>query len=174
MSDSTRRIAIFPGTFDPITNGHLDVIKRGAGLFDELVVAVGENPEKASLLSLDERLGIIREVVGDIPGVSVESFDGLTVDFARTIGATVILRGIRNSSDLQFEFQVALTNRVVAGVETVFIMTSSQYAFTSSSLIRQIASMGGDISALVPAEVLGHIAKRVAPPAGDDSLSETE
>lgn len=176
MTKTTRRIAIFPGTFDPITNGHLDVITRGAKLFDELIVAVGDNPDKASLLPQAERVEIIRQVVADIPSIRVEPFTGLTVDFASQTGATALLRGIRNSSDLQFEFQVALTNRVVAGVETVFIMTSSEYAFTSSNLIRQIALMGGDISALVPPAVLGHIhkAKKNSAPPTDDSLNETE
>lgn len=157
MNKQCKKLAIFPGSFDPITLGHLDIIKRGVEIFDELIVAVGHNPDKKPLLELNERLDIIRQTVADIPNVSVESFEGLTVDFARKVNASAILRGIRNSNDLQFEFQTALTNRVVSGVETLFIMTSPQYAFTSSSLIRQIATMGGDISSLVPPEVLGHI-----------------
>ena len=173
MASHNIRRGVFPGTFDPITNGHLDIIRRGAGLFDELVVAVGENPEKASLLDQAERVEIIRGVVRDLPNVRVEPFGGLTVQFARKIGAAAILRGIRNSSDLQFEFQVALTNRVVAGIETVFIMTSTEYAFTSSSLIKQIARMGGDVSALVPPEVLSHIQARCGREGKDASLHET-
>ena len=157
MSERHKRLAVFPGSFDPITNGHLDVIQRGAALFDQLVVGVGENPEKAFLLSQDERARIITEIVADIPNVRVETFGGLTVDFANKLGAGVILRGIRNSSDLQFEFQTALTNRVVGEVETVFIMTRPEFAFTSSSLIKQVAQMGGDVSALVPPQVLPHI-----------------
>jgi pantetheine-phosphate adenylyltransferase len=172
MSKPAHRIGLFPGTFDPITNGHLDVIQRSAVLFDELVVAVGHNPEKPLALDRDERAQIIREVVAEMPNVRVATFEGLTVDFARQVGAAAIVRGIRSSADLQFEFQVALTNRVVAGVETVFIMTSSEYAFTSSSLIRQIASMGGDVSALVPPQVLPHIQKKRLPPDGDDALQE--
>ncbi|MBN1554125.1 MAG: pantetheine-phosphate adenylyltransferase [Phycisphaerae bacterium] len=169
------RVAVFPGTFDPVTNGHLDVIQRGVKLFDELIVAVGENPEKHAMLSQAQRVDILREVTADLPAVRVEPYEGLTVDFARSVGAAAILRGIRNSSDLQFEFQTALTNRVVADVETVFIMTSTQYAFTSSSLIRQVAAMGGDVSALVPPEVLGHIKKhRAAAASGDRSLHESE
>ena len=168
-----RRIAVFPGTFDPITNGHLDVIQRGATLFDELIVAVGENPEKATMLDHAERAEIVREIVAGYPNVRVESFTGLTVDYARKAGAAAILRGIRNSSDLQFEFQVALTNRVVAGVETIFIMTSPQYAFTSSSLIRQIATMGGDVSALVPPQVLPHI-RKFCIEKSDNGLGESE
>jgi pantetheine-phosphate adenylyltransferase len=174
MSKTSRRIAVFPGSFDPITNGHLDVIRRGVKLFDELIVAVGQNPEKASLLPRKERIEIVREAIGDVESVRVESFEGLTVDYARSCGAAAILRGIRNSSDLQYEFQVALTNRVVAGVETVFIMTSPQYAFTSSSLIREIASMGGDISALVPPAVLGHIRKHGPEALPDNGLTESE
>ena len=153
------RLAVFPGRFDPITNGHLDVISRGAALFDELVVAVGENPEKAALLGQAQRIQIIREVVVGMPNVRVEGYSGLTVDFAAKLGAAAILRGIRNNCDLQFEFQSALTNRAAGGVETVFIMTSSEYAFLSSSLIRQVAQMGGDVSAMVPPEVLPHLRK---------------
>lgn len=174
MTPDRMKLAIFPGTFDPVTNGHLDVIRRGAGLFNELVVAVGDNPEKKPLLAQSERVALLREVLGaEAPAnVRVEPFTGLTVDFARQVGATAILRGIRNSSDLHFEFQVALTNREVAGVETVFIMTSVQYAFTSSSLIKQIATMGGDVSGLVPPQVLGHLKSHRAKPASDDGLSE--
>jgi len=164
--------ALYPGTFDPITNGHLDVIRRGAGLFDELVVGVGENPDKASMLNRDERAEIIREIVAAMPNVRVETFTGLTVDFARRLGAAAILRGIRSSTDLQFEFQMALTNRAAAGVETVFIMPSPEYAFTSSSLIRQIARMGGDVSALVPLTVLPHIRAKCGRDPGDEAMSK--
>ncbi|MBN1943442.1 MAG: pantetheine-phosphate adenylyltransferase [Phycisphaerae bacterium] len=170
-----RRVAVFPGTFDPVTNGHLDVIQRGVKLFDELIIAVGDNPEKQAMLPQPERVELLREVTAELPSVRVTPYQGLTVDFARSVGATAILRGIRNSSDLQFEFQTALTNRVVADVETVFIMTSTQYAFTSSSLIRQVAAMGGDVSALVPVEVLRHIEKHCPRDASSDrSLHESE
>ena len=175
MTTQGKRIVIFPGTFDPVTNGHLDVIERGRKLFDELIVAVGHNPDKESMFSQDERVEMIREVLGDCPGVRVDTFDGLTVDFARQVGAEAILRGIRNSADLQFEFQVALTNRVAAGVETIFIMTSPEFAFTSSSLIKQLASMGGDVSALVPEPIARRMQdRRTAPPAGDGHLDQTE
>lgn len=170
----TPRIAVFPGTFDPITRGHLDVIERGHKLFDQLVVAVGHNPEKKHLFTQAERAEIIRELVGNMPNVRVDVFTGLTVDYARKINAAAILRGIRNSSDLQFEFQVALTNRVVAGVETLFIMTSEQFAFTSSSLIKQVASMGGDVSALVPPNVVERMRlKRQLERPEDAHLEET-
>jgi pantetheine-phosphate adenylyltransferase len=170
----TPRIAVFPGTFDPITRGHLDVIERGRKLFDQLVVAVGHNPEKRHLFTQAERAEMIRELVAGMSNVKVDVFTGLTVDYARKIGAAGILRGIRNSSDLQFEFQVALTNRVVAGVETLFIMTSEQFAFTSSSLIKQVASMGGDVSALVPPNVVERMRlKRLIEHPGDAHLEET-
>ena len=143
-----RRIGVFPGQFDPVTNGHLDVIHRGVALFDELIVAVGNNPEKRDLFSLDERVEIIRELLCQTPGVRVEKYTGLTVDFVRAVNATVILRGIRDVSDLRYEFQLALANRTVGGVETVFIMTGEQYALTSSSLIRQVIALGGDLAQL--------------------------
>lgn len=157
MSKRPPRLGLFPGTFDPITNGHLDIIRRGRCLFDELVVAVGDNPEKHSLLEAKERAAIIREVVADMDNVRVEIFQGLTVDLARRLGATAIIRGLRNTTDLHFEFQVALTNRVVTGIETIFVITDTQWAFTSSSLIRQIARMGGDVSAMVPPQVVPHL-----------------
>ncbi len=174
MNAQPKRVAVFPGTFDPITKGHLDIIERGRLLFDELVVAVGYNPDKKVLFNQQERAEIIRKLTADMPNVRVEVFTGLTVHFVRRIEAEVMLRGIRNSSDLQFEFQVALTNRVVAGVETVFIMTNPDFAFTSSSLIKQIAAMGGDVSALVPEIVVEAMkAKTAAPITTDDHLKET-
>jgi pantetheine-phosphate adenylyltransferase len=142
------KIAVFPGQFDPVTNGHLDVIKRGVRLFDELIVGVGINPEKRELFTLDERCEMIQTLVGQTPGVRVERYTGLTVDFVRKVHATVMLRGIRDVSDLRYEFQLAQANRAVGGVETVFIMTGDQYALTSSSLIRQIVALGGDINQL--------------------------
>ena len=145
--------AIFPGSFDPITNGHLDVIQRGIKLFDELIVAVGKSPLKNQLFSPEERVEMIAELIKDIPGVSVEGFDGLTMEFARQKKADVILRGLRSLTDVHYELELAMTNRSVAGIETVFVMTTEQYGFISSTLIRQVASLGGDISNLVPANV---------------------
>lgn len=147
-SPSSRRIAVFPGQFDPVTNGHLDVIERGRRLFDELIVAVGVNPDKRELFTLAERVEMLEAVVGETEGVRVEQYTGLTVDFVRQSQAIAILRGIRDVSDLRYEFQLAMANRAVGGIETVFIMTGDQYALTSSSLIRQIVSLGGDINAL--------------------------
>jgi len=153
--------AIFPGSFDPITNGHLDVINRGIKLFDELIVAVGRSPVKNPLFTPEERVEMIAELIADIPGVSVESFDGLTVEYAAKKKADAILRGLRSLTDVQYEFQLAMTNRAVAGIETVFVMTSEQYGFTSSTLIREIASLGGDLSNLIPENVHNRLKKRL-------------
>lgn len=150
-----RHIAVYPGSFDPITFGHLDVIARGRKLFDEVIVAVGRNPGKEPLFSLEERVGmtqqLVQEMVRKAPGdapVRVEAFSGLTVDFAREAGANILLRGVRNLSDLQYEVQQAVTNREVAGLETAFVVAGQSFAYTSSSLIRQIAAMGDDLAAL--------------------------
>jgi len=145
--------AIFPGSFDPITNGHLDVVRRSVKLFDELIIAVGRSPVKNQLFTPEERVEMIAELITDLPDVSVESFEGLTVEYAARRKADVILRGLRSLTDVQYEFQLAMTNRAVAGIETVFIMTSEQYGFTSSTLIREIASLGGDLSNLIPPSV---------------------
>jgi pantetheine-phosphate adenylyltransferase len=153
--------AVFPGSFDPITNGHLDVINRGIKLFDELVVAVGTSPVKNQLFEPAERVEMIAELIVDIPGVSVESFDGLTVEYAASKEADVILRGLRSLTDVQYEFQLAMTNRAVAGIETVFVMTSEKYGFTSSTLIRQVAALGGDLSNLIPKSVCDRLRERL-------------
>jgi len=153
--------AIFPGSFDPITNGHLDVINRGIKLFDELIIAVGRSPVKNQLFTPEERVEMIAELIADMPGVSVESFDGLTVEYAAKKKADVILRGLRSLTDVQYEFQLAMTNRAVAGIETVFIMTSEQYGFTSSTLIRQVASLGGNLTKLIPKNVHNRLQQRL-------------
>jgi len=143
--------------FDPFTNGHLDVVTRGADLFHELIIAVGNNPAKSPLLAQQKRADIICEVTGGMPNVRVETYTGLTVDVVRSLDSAVILRGIRNGLDLNDELQMAQMNRVAAGVETVFILTSPQHAFISSSLVRQIAQGGGDVSEMVPPQVLQHL-----------------
>ena len=148
VSLSQPKRAVFPGQFDPLTNGHLDLIRRGAPLFDELIVGVGVNPEKAELFTQEERFEMVREVLAGMPGVRVELYKGLTADFVRTVGATCLLRGIRDITDLRYEFQSALANRTVGAVETLFLMTGDQYALTSSSLIRQVVVLGGDLDAL--------------------------
>jgi len=153
--------AIFPGSFDPITKGHLDVIQRGIKLFDELIVAVGRSPIKNPLFTPEERVEMIRELVADMPGVTVESFDGLTVEYATKRGADAILRGLRSLTDVQYEFKLAMTNRAVAGIETVFVMTSEEYGFTSSTLIREVASLGGNVSNLVPKNVYKRLQERL-------------
>jgi pantetheine-phosphate adenylyltransferase len=167
-----KHVALYPGSFDPITYGHLDVIARGRRLFDELIVAVGRNPGKDALFTLDERLEMTRRLVADLvresPGdapVSVRAFAGLTVDFAREAGANVLLRGVRNLSDLQYEVQQAVTNREVAGLETAFVVAGQSFAYTSSSLIRQIAAMGDDLAALTsmcPALVIERLREKKA------------
>ncbi len=160
------RTGLFPGTFDPITNGHVDVIQRGRTLFDRLVVAIGQNPDKQHLFTVSERFEMVSELMAEVcPGTEVEIYDGLTVDYARRIGAMAILRGIRNTADLNHEFQLALTNRAVADIETVFMMTADEHGFTSSSLIKQIAA-GGQIDRLhrlLPTLVIERLkAKRAA------------
>jgi pantetheine-phosphate adenylyltransferase len=160
------KIGLFPGTFDPLTNGHLDVILRGQILFDRLIVAIGHNPAKREIFSTQERQEMIQAIIDRHCDrhVEVRTFSGLTVDFAKEIDATAILRGIRNVTDLNFEFQLALTNRAVADIETVFIMTGETNAFTSSTLIKQIAS-GGDIDrlrSLLPEIVLDRLKAKKA------------
>ena len=157
-------LAVFPGSFDPMTFGHLDVVQRGRHLFDELVIAVGRNPGKDQLFTSDERVAMASTLAGQLVAeapdgapVRVESFSGLTVDFAIAAGATALLRGIRNLSDLQYEIQQAITNRQVAGLETAFVVAGQSFAYTSSSLIRQITALGRDLSQLgsmVPPRVL--------------------
>jgi pantetheine-phosphate adenylyltransferase len=147
--------AIYPGTFDPITNGHLDLIERGARLFDRLIVALLRNADKAPLLTLEERQEVVRRVVEPYPNVSVESFDGLLVDYCRARGARAIVRGLRALSDFEYEFQMALMNRrLEPGVETVFMMPNEAYSYLSSRLVKEVAQLGGDVSGLVPPAVL--------------------
>jgi len=159
--------AIFPGSFDPITNGHLDVVQRGIKLFDELIIAVGRSPVKNAIFTPEERVEMIAELVADMPSVSVEGFDGLTVKYAAKKKADVILRGLRSLTDVHYEFKLAMTNRSVAGIETVFMITSEQYGFTSSTLIREVASLGGDVSNLVPKSVYERLQQRLEKSARD-------
>lgn len=151
------RSALYPGSFDPITFGHLDVIRRATAVFDRLVVGVLVNPRKSPLLELEQRMAVIREALdddlGDVAGhVDVASFDGLTVDYAQQIGASFIVRGLRAVSDFDIELQMALTNRKLApAIDTVFFMTALEHAYLSSTLVREIAAFGGDVSLFVPA-----------------------
>ena len=148
-------VAVYPGSFDPITNGHLDIVERAANVFDTLIVAVLANPKKAPLLTVDERIGVIREALvqaGAPPDrIEIAAFDGLTVDFAKQHDATAIVRGLRAISDFETEMQLAHNNRVLAPViDTVFFMTSAANSYVSSSLVKEIASFGGDVSRMVP------------------------
>jgi pantetheine-phosphate adenylyltransferase len=147
-------IAVFPGTFDPITNGHLDILERALHISDRLILAVAKSPKKGPLFSLEERLDLVKRVVQNIANVEVQAFDGLTVEFARQAGATVLIRGLRAISDFEYEFQMALANRKLAPeVDTVFLMPSQEYSYLNSTLVREIAGAQGDVSALVPALV---------------------
>jgi pantetheine-phosphate adenylyltransferase len=148
------RIAIYPGSFDPITNGHVDLIKRGIRLFDEVIVLVAYNPNKSYLFSVEEREQFIREIFSDNDGVRVDSHSGLLVDYLKSSGASVILRGMRAVSDFEYEFQMALMNRrQTREVETVFLMSGFKWFYSSSKLIKEVASMGGSVKGLVPDNV---------------------
>jgi len=152
--------AVFPGSFDPITSGHIDVINRGVKMFDELVIAIGENSVKEPIFTGEERIEMIEEIFEGREGIKVEKFSGLTVEYVKDIGASVMLRGLRNLTDVQYEFQLAMTNRAVAGIETVFVMTGEQFGFVSSTLIREVASLGGDVSNLVPPNVYSRLKQK--------------
>lgn len=148
------RTAIYPGTFDPVTNGHLDVLFRASHIFDNIIIAVAENEEKLPLFTLEERLALIRDNISQNQNVQVTSFSGLLVDYAHEIGASAIVRGLRAVSDFEFEFQLTQMNRHLdAELETIFLMPNQEYFFTSSSLIKQVARFGGKIDYLVPANV---------------------
>jgi pantetheine-phosphate adenylyltransferase len=148
------RTAIYPGSFDPLTNGHLDVIERAVKLFDRVVVAVAKNEDKQPMFSLEERVDLVREAIKHIPNAEVDSFDRLLVDYVNQRNAQAIVRGLRAISDFEFEFQLALMNRKLnEKVETIFMMPKDTYTFLSSRIIKEIARLGGDISAFVPAHV---------------------
>jgi pantetheine-phosphate adenylyltransferase len=156
------RVAVYPGSFDPLTNGHLDIIRRGTNLFDRVLVAVLENEGKAPLFSVAERMDLIRECVTNIDRVEVHSFSGLLVDFMRRAGATVVVRGIRAVSDYEYELQMALMNRELnAAVETIFMIPAVEYTFVSSRLVKEVFRLGGDIQHLVPPPVLDALKARL-------------
>ena len=148
------RTAIYPGSFDPLTNGHLDVIERAVKLFDHVIVAVAKNESKQPLFTLEERVELVRRCIKHIPNTEVDSFDGLLVEYANQCKAQAIVRGLRAISDFEFEFQLALMNRKLnEKVETIFMMPKDTYTFLSSRIIKEIARLGGDITAFVPAQV---------------------
>jgi len=153
--------AVCPGSFDPVTNGHLDIIVRAARLFDEITVAVGVNPRKPGLFTVEERLEMLREVTKDLPEVRVARVDGLLVDFCREHGIQAIVKGLRAVGDFDYELQMAQMNLRLAGIETVFVPTSPEYSFLSSSLVKEVATYGGDVSGLVPDHVLRRLAARL-------------
>lgn len=156
------KIAIYPGTFDPPTNGHLDIIKRGLTLFDTIIVAILKNPAKKTVFSISERRAMLNNILSDIPGTEVDDFEGLLVDYAARKNARAILRGMRAVSDFEYEFQLALMNRRLnRDIQTVFLMTSLKWIYTSSSIIKEAASFGGDISGMVPTIVEKNLADKI-------------
>ncbi len=154
------RRAVCPGSFDPVTNGHVDVIQRAAGLYDELVVAVLVNPGKAGFFPVGERMDLLREAVADLPNVTVDSFEGLLVDYCRAHALPVIVKGLRAVSDFEYELQMAQMNRELAAIETLFVPTAPQVGHLSSSLVKQIAAFGGDVSQFVPKVVDARLRER--------------
>jgi pantetheine-phosphate adenylyltransferase len=157
------RRAIYPGSFDPITNGHLDVIERAGKLFDEVIVAIAHNVEKAPLFTLEERLELLRATLGQQTNVRIGQFDGLLVDFAQSEKAQAVIRGLRAVSDFEFEFQMALMNRKLQGsVETIFLMPKEDYTYLSSRLVKEIARLGGDVTKFVPASVAQALRQKFA------------
>jgi pantetheine-phosphate adenylyltransferase len=155
--------AVYPGSFDPLTNGHLDVIERAASLFDELVIAIAHQTEKNPLFSVKERVAMVKKSVETLPNVRVTDFESLLVDYAHSIGAKVVVRGLRAVSDFEFEFQMALMNRTLApDVETIFLMPKDSYSYLSSRIIKQIASLGGEIQSFVPAHIEKALLKKLS------------
>ncbi len=161
---SKRRIAVYPASFDPITNGHLDLIERASRIFDELIVAVAENVEKKGLFTVDERVEMIQDVLGERPNIRVDVIRTLLVDYARKQGAGIVIRGLRALSDFEYEFEMALMNsHMYPDLETVFLMTSERWFYVSSSRLREIVSFGADVSEFVPPIVNARLREKLAP-----------
>jgi pantetheine-phosphate adenylyltransferase len=158
------RIAIYPGSFDPLTNGHLDVVQRAAKLFDRVIVAVAKNESKHPLFTLDERKALVKKAVAHLPHVETDAFDGLLVEYVAARKASAIVRGLRAVSDFEFEFQLALMNRKLdENIETIFMMPKDTYTFLSSRIVKEIARLGGDVGAFVPAHVQTALRRKLAP-----------
>jgi pantetheine-phosphate adenylyltransferase len=156
-------VAIYPGSFDPLTNGHADIVTRGLKMFDRVILAVANNPQKSNLFTIDERLALAKEALGHLPNLEIESFDGLIVEFAKRKNVHVLLRGLRAVSDFEYEFQLAGMNRRLApAVETAFIVTSEDSFYVASRLVREVASFGGDVSSMVPPTILKALHARLA------------
>lgn len=155
------RTAVYPGSFDPITNGHLDIIKRAAKLYDRIIVGVLTNSSKKPLFSVEERMEMIRTVTSDLDNVYVDSFSGLLVDFAKANKVSVIVKGLRTVDDFEYEFQMALLNKTLdPEIETMFMMTNSKYSYISSSMVKELAGFGGDLTDLVPAQIVNNIKEK--------------
>ncbi len=155
--------AVYPGSFDPVTKGHLDIIERAAALVDELIVGVLNNNAKIPLFSVEERVNMLIEATGHIPNIRIESFSGLSVDFVKSCDAKFIVRGLRAVTDFEYELQMAQTNRSIdRGIDTLFFTTALQYAYISSTIVKEVAWYGGDISGFVPESVVGHIQRRIS------------
>ncbi|MHC1683238.1 MAG: pantetheine-phosphate adenylyltransferase [Clostridiaceae bacterium] len=156
------KVAVYPGSFDPITNGHLDIIKRSAKTFDEVIVAVMVNPNKSGLFTIDERVEMIHRVTSKLTNVKVTSFNGLLVDFMEEFNSNIIIKGLRAVSDFEYEFQMALmNNKLNPNVETVFMMTNAKYSYLSSSAVKQVAQFNGCIRGLVPEKIIGDIQNKI-------------
>ena len=150
--------AIYPGSFDPVTFGHIDMIERSAKIVDELVVAVLNNSAKNPLFSVEERVSMLKDIASHVSNVKIQFFDGLLIDYAKKIGATIIIRGLRAVTDFEYELQIAQTNRIVSSeIDTVFLTTSLEYAYLSSTIVKEVASYGGDISHFVPEQLIPQI-----------------
>jgi len=157
------KVAVYPGSFDPITNGHLDVIQRAAALFDQVIIGCAHNPEKSPMFTPEQRLELVRAATKHLPKVTVDVFQGLLVEYCRKKGATVVVRGLRAVSDFEFEFQMALMNRKLESkVETIFLMPKDEYTFISSRLVKEIATLGGDVSKFVPTAVQEALKRKLA------------
>jgi pantetheine-phosphate adenylyltransferase len=158
-----QKTAVYPGSFDPITNGHLDIVNRGLNAFDRIIIAVARNSQKSSLFSIEERVDMIRKAVGHEPRIEVDTFDGLLVNYVFSKGARIILRGLRAISDFEYEFQVAQTNRTInEEIETIFMMTSLPCSYLSSSVVREVAALNGPVDSFVPGIVKDALEKKFA------------